>query len=77
MAATRAMVEFVMHNPLAREFTDWARDIAIPDEVVFQTLNNNPHVGAPGAYTGKGVQQTWCKLKFGESLQRVLTLKGS
>ncbi len=53
IAASRAMVEYMLYDPLAREFIQWASDTMIPDELIFPTLNHNPQLGTPGAYRGK------------------------
>ena len=36
----------------AHDLLDWMSDIKIPDEHFFQTLNHNPHILAPGAFSG-------------------------
>ncbi|XP_052284970.1 beta-1,3-galactosyl-O-glycosyl-glycoprotein beta-1,6-N-acetylglucosaminyltransferase-like [Dreissena polymorpha] len=50
---SRAFVEFALHNEKAVEFYNWTTKTKIPDETFFATLNHNPRIGAPGAYTGK------------------------
>ena len=53
IAATRAMVEYILHDPLAQELIQWSKDTLIPDELIFSTLNHHPELGVPGAYKGK------------------------
>ncbi|KAH3816262.1 hypothetical protein DPMN_117775 [Dreissena polymorpha] len=49
---SRAFVEFALHNEKAVEFYNWTTQTKIPDKTFFATLNHNPSLGAPGAYTG-------------------------
>ncbi|XP_025092036.1 N-acetyllactosaminide beta-1,6-N-acetylglucosaminyl-transferase-like [Pomacea canaliculata] len=53
MCASRDFVHFAVHSRYARDFLTWIKRTRIPDESFFTTLNNLPHLGAPGAYTGK------------------------
>lgn len=50
---SRAFVEFVTENRIARELLDWFRDVYSPDEYYWATLNYNSQIGAPGTYKGK------------------------
>ena len=52
VAVTRAFVHFAVHNRTAIDLLNWMRDIRSPDEHFFPTLNHNPQLGVPGAYTG-------------------------
>ena len=52
IAATRGYVEYVVYNKAAHALLEWMRDIRAPDEHYFPTLNHNPHLKIPGAYTG-------------------------
>ena len=52
---SRAFVEYVTENRVARELLDWFRDVLSPDEYYWATLHHNPHIGTPGAYKGKGM----------------------
>ena len=53
IAATRAFVDYILHDKTAQDILQWTKDIHIPDEFYFQTLNHNPDKGVPGAYTGR------------------------
>ena len=51
---SRAFVNFTLNDPKAQSFMSWAKDVVIPDEMVFATLNYNPQVfKAPGSFTGR------------------------
>ncbi len=52
IAATRGFVQYVVNTHKAHALLEWMRDIRSPDEHYFPTLNHNPHLGIPGAYTG-------------------------
>ena len=53
-AFSRAFVEYVLHDPIARDLVDWSKNTRVPDEVVFSTLNHmNHHLKVPGSFTGK------------------------
>lgn len=49
-AFSRGFVEFILKDPLAREFLNWSRDTFSPDEHYWATLNYNPHLNAPGGH---------------------------
>ncbi|XP_013406220.1 beta-1,3-galactosyl-O-glycosyl-glycoprotein beta-1,6-N-acetylglucosaminyltransferase 3 [Lingula anatina] len=53
IVASRPFVDFVLNDPKAKEFHEWDKKAGIPDESFFTTLNHNPQLGAPGAFTGK------------------------
>lgn len=53
VAASRAFIDYVLHNKTAQDILKWMKDIRAPDEHYFSTLNHNPHKGVPGSYTGK------------------------
>nr|KAG5712030.1 hypothetical protein BaRGS_020756 [Batillaria attramentaria] len=49
---SRGFVDFVLHEPVARDLLDWVKFTDFPDETFFSTLNHNPHLGVPGSYVG-------------------------
>ncbi|CAG5133381.1 unnamed protein product, partial [Candidula unifasciata] len=53
MLASRAFVDYMLHNPVARDFLQWVSRTDFPDETFFSTLNHNPHLGIPGSYKGQ------------------------
>ena len=50
---TRKFVEYLLFNKTAIDLLDWFRDTLAPDEYLWPTINHNPHLRAPGGYTGK------------------------
>jgi len=52
IAATREFVHHALTDRKARDLFDWMSDIKVPDEHFFQTLNHDPHIPAPGAFSG-------------------------
>lgn len=54
IAASRALIGYILFNETARDLLNWMRDIRAPDEHFFQTLNHNPHMNVPGSYKGRG-----------------------
>jgi len=52
MAVTRAFVEFAVNDRRAQDLLYWMRDIKVPDEHFFQTLNHNPQMNIPGSFKG-------------------------
>jgi len=50
--ASRAFVDFVIHNKTALKFRDWIKKSFYPDETFFSSLNHSPQLGVPGAYLG-------------------------
>ncbi|KAI0233903.1 Beta-1,3-galactosyl-O-glycosyl-glycoprotein beta-1,6-N-acetylglucosaminyltransferase [Lamellibrachia satsuma] len=51
-ALTRGFAEYLLFNETATDLLAWFRDTLAPDEYLWPTLNHNPHLRAPGAYTG-------------------------
>jgi len=51
--ATRAFVDYAINNETAIKFLAWVSKTGDPDETFFSTLNHNPQLGVPGAYTGE------------------------
>ena len=47
--ASRGFVDFALNAPMAKEILTMMSAVKIPDELFFNTLNHNPHLGAPGA----------------------------
>lgn len=56
VTASRAFVDYVLHDPFALEFREWIQQIPVPDELFFSSLNHNPDLGVPGSY--KGIPET-------------------
>ncbi|CAF3781492.1 unnamed protein product, partial [Adineta steineri] len=52
-AFSRAFVEFVLTNEVAKRLLEWSRDTYSPDEHYWATLNYNPHLNPPGGYKVK------------------------
>ena len=50
VAVQRGFVDFVLHE--SQPFLEWLMKTKVPDETFFNTLNNNPQLRIPGAYTG-------------------------
>lgn len=53
ITANRDFVDYVINNPVAKDFLNWSRKVAVPDETFFASLNHNPHLRIPGTYKGK------------------------
>ncbi|XP_064643375.1 beta-1,3-galactosyl-O-glycosyl-glycoprotein beta-1,6-N-acetylglucosaminyltransferase 3-like isoform X2 [Lineus longissimus] len=53
IVAKRGYVQYVIHDPLSKEFREWLRDTWIPDETFFSSLNHNPKLNVPGSYLGE------------------------
>ncbi|KAL3886799.1 hypothetical protein ACJMK2_026770 [Sinanodonta woodiana] len=49
----RDFVDYVIHNPIAQDFLNWSRNVVIPDETFFASLNHNPQLGIRGSYKGE------------------------
>ena len=52
---SKAFVDFVVQNPLAREFRTWCRDTAHGSEHFYNSLQYSPQLDVPGSYTSKYV----------------------
>ena len=52
MAVTRAFVKFAVHDRRAKDLLYWMRNIKMPDEHFFQTLNHNAQMNIPGSFKG-------------------------
>ena len=50
--ASRAFVQYVLHDVRAKVFYDWLRNVKVPDEHFFNTLNYNNHLSVPGGVSG-------------------------
>jgi len=59
MAVTRKFVEFAVTDSRADDLLFWMRNIKVPDEHFFPTLNHNPHMGIPGAFKGLNTYVTY------------------
>lgn len=53
ITVNRDFVDYVINNPVAKDFLNWSRKVAVPDETYFASLNHNPHLRIPGAYKGE------------------------
>ena len=53
MAVTREFLEFALSDSRAQDLLYWMRDIRVPDEHFFQTLNHNPQMDIPGSFLGQ------------------------
>ncbi|XP_076451294.1 beta-1,3-galactosyl-O-glycosyl-glycoprotein beta-1,6-N-acetylglucosaminyltransferase 3-like [Babylonia areolata] len=52
IVASRAFVDYVLHAPPAQEYLRWCQKTRFPEEHFFNSLNHNPHLGAPGRRPG-------------------------
>ncbi|XP_070176884.1 beta-1,3-galactosyl-O-glycosyl-glycoprotein beta-1,6-N-acetylglucosaminyltransferase-like [Littorina saxatilis] len=52
ITASRGFVDYVLHNPVAKDFEAWVNLTDVPDETFFATMNHNPHLHVPGSYLG-------------------------
>ena len=48
-------MEYAIHNKMAADILDWAKNVRVPDELFFNVLNYNSHLHVPGSslYSGK------------------------
>ncbi|XP_061184707.1 beta-1,3-galactosyl-O-glycosyl-glycoprotein beta-1,6-N-acetylglucosaminyltransferase-like [Saccostrea echinata] len=53
ITVNRKFVEYVVNNPVAKDFLNWTMRVAVPDETFFASLNHNPHLQIPGSYKGE------------------------
>ena len=53
IAATWDFVNFTIHSIIGKQFLEWVSPTSCPEETFFATLNFNPQIGSPGAFTGK------------------------
>ena len=49
IAATRGLVDYILHDPRVGEFLHWVRDMRCSDESFFASLHYAHHLGIPGA----------------------------
>ncbi|CAF1421171.1 unnamed protein product, partial [Adineta steineri] len=68
-AFSRAFVEFVLTNEVAKRLLEWSRDTYSPDEHYWATLNYNTHLNTPGGYKAKTDPTIWTGryVNWGES----------
>ena len=64
MAVTRAFVEFAVHDRRAKDLLYWMRNIKMPDEHFFQTLNHNAQMNIPGSFRGRNSYLLSCLLQI-------------
>ncbi|KAK3105768.1 hypothetical protein FSP39_005151 [Pinctada imbricata] len=50
ISASRAFVNYAVHNNTAQQILNWTRTVKVPDEIYFGVLNFSPHLEAPGAF---------------------------
>ena len=53
LIACRGFIDYILHNPIAKDLLEWMNDTQVPDELYFATLNHNRHLKVPGGYRGK------------------------
>ena len=53
MAVTWDFVNFTINSDVSKTFLEWVKYTRNPEETYFATLNMNPLIGTPGAFTGK------------------------
>ena len=53
--AIREFVEFVLHGQIGKDFYEFLKDTAVPDETIYSSLQRHP--GVPGGINGN--QPTW------------------
>ncbi|ELU15423.1 hypothetical protein CAPTEDRAFT_121102 [Capitella teleta] len=49
----REFVDFILADRRVKDFYDWLKDTSIPEETFIPTIQFNPHLRAPGTYTGQ------------------------
>jgi hypothetical protein len=52
ITASRAFIDYVLHDDRALQFRKWIKDTGVPDETFFSSLNHSPQMEVPGAYKG-------------------------
>ncbi|XP_076467544.1 beta-1,3-galactosyl-O-glycosyl-glycoprotein beta-1,6-N-acetylglucosaminyltransferase 3-like isoform X6 [Babylonia areolata] len=57
IAASRAFVDYVLHEPLVQDFLLWLNNTVIPDELFYNSLHYNSHLKAPGRYQGNATKE--------------------
>lgn len=53
IVATRKFVHYIIYNETSLKFREWVKNVSIPDETYFTSLNFNPHLKVPGSYLGE------------------------
>ncbi|KAK3608207.1 hypothetical protein CHS0354_039223 [Potamilus streckersoni] len=68
---SRNFVRFIIYDEKARDFLEWCKEVYSPDEYYWATLNHNPHLNAPGGFTGPPEEKRWLAVfaKWGEPCQ--------
>ncbi|CAG5136329.1 unnamed protein product [Candidula unifasciata] len=46
---SRDAVDYILHDPVAKELYQWISKAFMPDELFFSTINSNPHLKVPGS----------------------------
>ena len=63
IVASRGFVDFTLHHRTAKDFLQWAKRMEVPDETYFPSLNNNPHLQAPGSVKRKSCNMEWKEVR--------------
>lgn len=50
--ANRGFVDFAINNQKAKDLLEWVKNVSVPDECFFATLNHNPSLRIKGSYMG-------------------------
>ena len=50
--ATRSFINFTINDPVAKQLLKLVKTATLPEELYFNTLQYNPHLGAPGSFSG-------------------------
>ena len=58
IVANRDYVDFALHNQKAKDLLAWVKNVSVPDECFFPTLNHNPSLRVRGAYLGELKNET-------------------
>lgn len=52
IVVNRDFVDFAIHNQKAKDLLEWVKQVSVPDECYFATLNHNPILRIRGSYLG-------------------------
>ncbi|BFZ03453.1 hypothetical protein BsWGS_06492 [Bradybaena similaris] len=58
-AFSRAFVQFVVYDPIAKDVLEWTKEVNSPDEYFWATLHHSATVAVPGGYTGNPNLKPW------------------
>ena len=48
----RRFVDSAINSQIGKDLLNWCRKVAVPDELFFSSLHNNPHLNISGSYKG-------------------------